>query len=149
MNDEQTPPNSFWEMVRWDGCLPLVAIGSRFALTLWIGKEDATLVAALIVTPVVAIVRTRYANRQIQRLGLKHAYDRKICMAAAIVTLAAFEFYAIIFQSDPTVPLVGWLIPVGIYMVYLALVSIALRPVHRIKPIDADEDFWTSRPVDK
>src|SRR5664279_6163089 len=109
MHDEQSSPNSFWEMVRWDGCLPPVAIGSRAALALVISDVAALAIVVLFVTPMVALIRTSFANVQIKRLGIERAYGRQICLAGAIVALMVCEIVSVFVLTDTTAPLAVWL----------------------------------------
>lgn len=149
MSEEAASSNSFWEMLRWDGGLPLIGLVSRGVLALLFGNAAAGAITVILITPFLAMIRTQFANRQIQRLGIKRVYGRQICIAGAIVSLMLCEILAVIVLSDPIAPSSFWLIAGALYVVYVLLIAIALRSPRKTKPVDEYADYWSVRPIDK
>jgi hypothetical protein len=113
-------------VIGWDGCLPLVAACSRSALPAFVGRDLAELGALVVVTPAVAIARAHYGSKQLEQLCGSRAYFRQLLFASAIVVLMLFEGLSVMLLSVP-VPAECWIVAATMYVVYLGLVTSALR----------------------
>jgi len=148
MSGEQQP-STFWQRVRWDGCAPLFVLGSRGVLALFFGPMGSVAIGSLLISPTVALARAHIANKQLAALGTRRTYLRQICIATAIIVMMVFEIVAMMMWVERTTPLWAWSIPAGLYLLYLAMIMIALRPVTPTKAADPHADYWTVQRLDR
>jgi hypothetical protein len=132
MNEEPAAPRpvtGLWMAITWDGCLPLLAAGSRLLLPLLIAGRDIADMTAIIVIPMVtALIRAHRGSRQLEALCGRPSIVRKFLFACALLVLLFFEGVAGALLCARDAPPAAWLALAAIYVVYLGLVTIALHP---------------------
>ena len=117
------------QAIGWDGVLPLaVAVLPEVLLCLPLWKGQAELIMAATVL-VAGLGRSHIAHKQLKRMGHSSPpWWRQILLAVAICLLVVIEmtFGLVLIEGDALWP--GILIVLGEYLVYLAIILVALRP---------------------
>jgi hypothetical protein len=76
------------------------------------------------------MIRSHIALGQLQEVcGGKAPVLRQVAIAAAIVNMLLFEGTINALALSKTVPAESWAIPAGFYVIYLAFIGWALRPM--------------------
>jgi hypothetical protein len=132
-NDQDQPRTQRWIVVGWDGFLPLfVAMVPLVVRGLFPKGHITEVIAAAFLPSIAALVRAAAGSSQIrQACHGQLPVLRQLVLAIAIIVLIVFESCAAVmtFDEDAREDL---LLVVGIcYVVYLALIALALRPVQK------------------
>ncbi len=118
-----------WTAITWDGCLPLLAAGSRVLLPLVIAVRDIADMVAMIVIPIVAAL-ARGATVAVGnwKCSVVVPASRQVLFSAAIAVMLLFDGLCGLLLCGRGVPVELWLLATAMYVVYLGLVTIALHP---------------------
>jgi hypothetical protein len=116
-------------MIGWDGALPLIAAGAPWLVKAVFPKGHvAEIVAGLLVPIGTAVLRAAVGRDQIERRCKGAApWGRQVALAVAIMTLLLFEVCSAGLVFAGNAPPVAWLAPLGFYLCYLVMISVALR----------------------
>ena len=107
-------------VIGWDAGLPLVVASSFVVLP--------ELVAVILVPILAAVFRAHHARRQLVRRGIKVTLVRQLLFGCSLIALLLFESLSGILHFARGVPPYVWLAAGVLYLVYLCLVALALRP---------------------
>lgn len=117
-------------VLAWDGMLPVAVVAIVTYFKFAVPARDAEIFVAVLVPVFACLFRAAIAHHQITALcGGTAPVSRQIAIAVAIVSVFLFEFFASILTLAKGPDPIAWLIPLGFYVLYLATIVWALRPV--------------------
>ncbi len=118
-----------YSVIGWDGGLPVVVAASPALLPAVLPQRDLAELTAVILVPIIAaLLRAHLGRRQFEDRGIQATFARQLLFGFAIGALLLFEGYAGILHCARGFPPSAWLTAGTIYLVYLCLVALALRP---------------------
>ncbi len=141
----------FWSAIGWDGFLP-VAIASYPAIVClaFPGNPAANFLMVVWVPIIAALFRAHHGYYQIEkRVGGRASLGRQFFLGCAIILLLVFESLSAALHGAAGAPPSVWLVAGVVYLCYLALTMIALRPARVVKPIESQslaEVGWPAGP---
>lgn len=122
-----------YSIIGWDGCLPLLVMAAPTLLLLILPSRDLAELTAVIVVPIIAaLLRAHHGYRQLENCGGRATSGRQFLFGCAIVLLLFFEGLSGVLHCARGVPASAWLTAGTLYLAYLGLVVLTLRPWHSI-----------------
>lgn len=119
-----------FSVLGWDGALPAFVVLLSTALRALLPDRDLATLTSFIVLPIAAaLIRASQGQQQLQRRLGWAPFGRQLLFVCAILVLVVFEsLLGVIDWRRGLPPPIVWLIGSMIYLVYLALVILALKP---------------------
>lgn len=123
----------------WDGLLPVFVISIPFAIRLFWRQNDILIVLATFVVPVcAAIFRAAIAHDELIRICNGNVgYLRQLGVSVAIILLLLCEIAVGVLSQANDEPARAWIIPVGLYALYLVVITGTLQPPATSKELEA------------
>ena len=138
------------EALGWDGALPLVVALTPEVLLLCLPDPLVAKFFSVGVVPLfAALFRAHQGEKQIHKICPgEMALGRQCLFALAIIVVLLFEGTLAVLQCERVPHLKPWLAVLGMYLVYLGLVAVALRP-KRVKrsPRKLQDEPWRDFPT--
>jgi hypothetical protein len=122
--------NSWLSILTWDGALPLITAAAPSVVLLFLPRNDAAEIAAVVFLPIaVALLRASVGMRQLEAINGGFApVSRQLALAVAISVLMLFEGLVGICRFADDEPNSVLLVAAAIYAIYLAAILVALTP---------------------
>ena len=123
-------------VLAWDGMLPVAVVAIVTYFKFAVPARDAEVFVAVLVPVFACLFRAAIAHHQITALcGGTAPISRQIAIAVAIVSVFLFEFFASILTLGKNLREGAWLVPRGLYAVYLVTIAWALRPMRETSDV--------------
>jgi len=152
-------PEWILSILSWDGCLPLVVIlVPRMLELLFPAHQVAILAVGCLLLPFTAVMWRAHAGiDHLQRaVGGPPGLFREVVFALGIIALLLFEMGVGMIRFaqlanrhahpkdrvENPVPPEAWLFVVAFFVVYLASILVALRPVEPLQARERGEAEW-------
>jgi hypothetical protein len=137
--EHEATGSSRWPLsvIGWDGVLPWLAAATPLVVKMaFPDGHPAEILPALFVPILTALARAAVGHDQIVRINHGSApWLRQIALAVAIAILFVFEIVSAVLVFADDAPAHAWLVPLGLYGLYLAVISFALsRPRSGVLP---------------
>ena len=130
----------------WDGALPWLVSSAPLILPICLPGVDRIAINFFCVGVfplAAALARGHLAGLQLQRIfPARLPIGRQVLIALAIIIVFLFEIISCFLHCANNPPLSTWLIPAGLYALYILLTAIALRPPTAARSTLAAEDRW-------
>jgi hypothetical protein len=123
------PRRWLFSALQWDGALPLFVAAVSLTVAAAFPRNDVAEITVVILFPIVAaLVRAAKARDQLAAIsGGYPSLMRQAALGIAIVLLLWFEIsFGVLARAQP--PWGAWWPAPILYMAYLALILVALRP---------------------